>query len=31
MWPFTINQVLPQLFVKRKYTKQVGILFDLRF
>lgn len=30
MWPFTINKVYPGFFVKRKYTKQVDILFSLR-
>jgi len=29
MWPFTISKVITPTFVKRKYTKQVGILFDL--
>jgi hypothetical protein len=29
MWPFTKNKVYPGFFVRCKYTKQVGILFDL--
>jgi len=29
MWPFTISKVITPTFVKRKYNKQVGILFDL--